>query len=276
MGGGEKVNKLIRKLNDPEIDKKKINSSDHFELVYLRHRYFRASVNPEPEELAKFEEMICNISDKIYLRNIALFKTLGFEMEDLRNIGRVHTVSFLSMSGLARNPDKMEEFIIRHKKLKGEASEPDEMDLFRKDAYNLARFLNQRLQEVAKFSKNKNTNVRGSKSEKCFYLGDSQRNPEDLELYYSPEVYGYAKISEVEFKKIQKDNDEKGNLDFLTKGGQRVRAVYIQGSFLKYKDIDGTDMDPRNTTFYRSPEENLMLKEAYAEMDNKSIYKKRS
>jgi len=267
---------LLRKLNDPEIDKKKINSSDHFELVYIRHRYFRASTNPDPKRLAKFEEMICNISNKIYLRNISIFKTLGFEMEDLRNIGRVNTVSFISMSGLYENPKLMAKFRILHKKKKGQDSEPKERDIFLKECYNLSRFLNQRLQEVAKFAKNKNTNVRGSESEKCFYIGDVHKNPEDLKLYYSPEVYGYEKITEVEFKRLCKENGEKNNSDFITKDGKRVRGVYVQGSFLKYKDIDGTDMDPRGTTFYRSPEENLMLKEAYAEMENKSIYKKRS
>jgi len=270
------MGELLRKLDDPEIDKKRINSSDHFELVYLRHRYFRASTNPSPQRLAQFEELICNISNKVYIRNIALFKTIGFEMEDLRNIGRVHAVSFISMSGLRENPDLMAEFRVLHKKKKGQNSEPKEKDILLKEYYNMSRFLNQRLQEVAKFSGNKNTNVRGSKSEKCFYLGNPKKNPDDLELYHSPDTYGYKKITEVEFKRLTKESGEKNSSDFLTKEGRRVRAVYIQGSFLKQRDVDGTTMDPRGTAFYRSPEDSLILKEAYAEMDNRSIYKKGS
>jgi len=268
------MSKLVRKLDNPETDDFRINSSDYFELVYLRHRYFRKSQNPSPGRLEQFEEMLCNIANKVYIRNIALFKTVGFEIEDMRNIARVHTVSFIHMSGLKENPELMENFTVQHKKKYGEESEPGKMDIFRKEAYNLARFLDQRLTEVARFSRNKSKNIRGTVSEKLFFVGDPLANPTDDELYYSPETYGYKKITEVDWKKITETNDEKGNRNFIDNGGKRVRAVYIQGSFLKYQDIEDTYMDPGSSSFYRTPEENLILKENYAEMDNKSLYKK--
>lgn len=265
--------KLIRELDDPSIDEIKISSSDHFELVYLRHRYFRKSTNPSPERLAQFEEMICKISDKIYLRNIEIFKTVGFEMDDLRNIARVHTVSFISMGGLAENPDLMKKFVLQHKKQYGMNSDPDEMDIFRKEAYNLARFLDQRIQEVAKFSKNKNQNIRGTKNHKRFFIGDGRNNPDDLDLFRNPELYGYEKITESKYKDLVSKNHGKGKSHFLTEDGQMVRAVYIKGSFLTEHDIEDTQMDSRRTTFYRSPEENLMMKELIFENQNKKLYK---
>lgn len=255
--------KLIRQLDNPELDQIKLNSSDHFELIYMRHRYFRKSTNPEPKRLAKFEKMICNISDKIYLRNIEVFKTVGFEMEDLRNVGRVNTVSFISMDGLCENPDKMEKFRKQHKKKYGENSEPKEKDVFLKECYNLSRFLNQRLQEVAKFCKNKNTNIRGTKSVKKFYIGDPRRNPTDRELYSYPEVYGYKKITESNFKKLVKENNAKGKLSFLNKQNQIVRVVYIKGSFLTKKDIEETDVDPRKCLYNANPEDILIGIEDY-------------
>ena len=105
------MSSFLRKLDDPSIDEKKINSIDYFELVYLRHRYFRKSANPDPRRLAEFEEMICNISDNIYYRNVIIFKNVGFESDDLRNIGRVNTGSFVHMSGLKENPNLMRAFI---------------------------------------------------------------------------------------------------------------------------------------------------------------------
>lgn len=268
------MTELLRKLDDPTIDEQKLKSSDFFELVYLRHRYFRKSTNPDPKRLASFEEMICNISDKIYLRNIEIFKTVGFEMDDMRNIGRVHTVSFFSMSGLKENPEKMEKFIARHKKVKGEKSMPTERDIFLKECYDLSRFLNQRLQEVAKFAKTKNASIRGTRSFKRFYVGDPSKSPEDLDLFHDPAVYGYKKITQAQFKKEVKENNAKGKLQFLNKEKQMVRAVYIKGSYLTHEDIDDTELDPRNTSFYRNPEDNLVLKEALYEMENKSLYKK--
>lgn len=266
-------NKLIRELDDPKLDEIKISSSDHFELVYLRHRYFRKSVNPAPERLAQFEEMICKISDKIYLRNIEIFKTVGFEMDDLRNIARVHTVSFISMGGLAENPELMEKFRMQHKKKYGMDSEPDKMDIFRKEAYNLAKFLNQRVQETARFSKNKNQNIRGTKNHKRFFIGDGKNNPDDLDLFREPETFGYKKITEAKYKELVKKNHGKGKTHFLTEDGQMVRAVYIKGSFLTEVDIEDSYMDSRRNSFYRSPEENLMVKEFIFENENKKLYK---
>lgn len=255
---GKTMTKLLRQLDDPELDEIKLNTGDHFELVYMRHRYFRKSTNPDPKRLAKFEEMICNISDKIYLRNIEAFKTVGFEMDDLRNIGRINTVSFISMSGLPENPDKMEKFVEQHKRKYGEDSTPNNKDIFLKECYTLAKFLNQRLQEVAKICKNKNTNIRGTKSIKKFYIGDPRSNPTDLELYNNPKTYGYKKITQAKYKKLVKENDAKGKTKFLTSDNQVVRAVYIKGSFLTEKDIKGTDMDPRNALYYSNPEEAMI------------------
>jgi len=256
---------LIRKLDDPELDNIKISSKEHFELVYLRHKYFRKSTNPTKERLAEFEEMICNISDKIYIRNFQIFKTLGMEMDDLRNVGRIHTVSFISMSGIKENPDLFEELRIQHKAKYGNDSEPGDRDVFLKEHYNLSRFLNQRLQEVARFSKNKNENIRGSRNYRRFYIGDPTQNPEDIDLVRGHKDFGYEKITESQYKQIAKENKCKGQIKFSNKDGQTVRAVYIQGSFLTSQDIDESNIDPRRTSFYRSPEESLMLKEAIFE-----------
>lgn len=266
--------KLIRELNDSSIDDIKISSSDHFELVYLRHRYFRRSTNPTAERLAQFEEMIRNISDKIYLRNIEIFKTVGFEMDDLRNIARVHTVSFISMGGLAENPDLMEKFIIQHKKKHGQNSEPDKMDIFRMEAYNLAKFLNQRIQETARFSKTKNENIRGTKNHRRFFVGDAKNNPEDLDLFREPELYGYRKITESQYKDFVNKNNSKDKSYFLNENNEMVRVVYIKGSFLTDEDIEDTEIDPRKNSFYRSPEDNLMIKEFVFKNQNKNLYKK--
>lgn len=265
--------KLIRELDDSSIDDIKISSSDHFELVYLRHRYFRRSTNPTAERLAQFEEMIRNISDKIYLRNIEVFKTVGFEMDDLRNIARVHTVSFISMGGLAENPDLMKKFRVQHKKKYGQDSEPDKMDIFRKEAYNLAKFLNQRVQETARFSKTKNENIRGTKNHRRFFVGDAKNNPEDLDLFREPDLYGYRKITEAEYKDFVKNNSSNEKSRFLTKNGEMVRAVYIKGSFLTEGDVEDTEIDPRRNSFYRNPEESLMMKEFVFEKNKKSLYK---
>lgn len=256
------MSELIRKLDDLELDKSlKLNIKDNFELVYIRHRYFRKSTNPEPQRLAQFEEMIRNISNKIYARNINIFKTVGLEMDDLINIGRVHTVSFISMCGLKENSHLMKEFIIQHKKLKGKNSTPTERDIFLKECYNLGKFLNQRLQEVATFSDRKNSNIRGTKSEKVFFVGDSSQNPSDEELLLDCKKHGYKKIAKSDFKKMAKENGVTGQKMFKNKENQVVRAVYLRGSFLKKEDVEESYIDPSNSIYNQNPEDVLIIQE---------------
>jgi hypothetical protein len=255
------MTKLLRKLDDPEIDDIKISSKEHFELVYMRHMYFRKSTNPEPGRLEKFEEMLQNIANKIYMRNIQVFKTVGFEMEDLHQIARVHTVSFISMGGLYENPEKMEKFRQRHKKLKGEDSEPTEYEIFKKECYDLARFLNQRIQETAKFCKIKNTNIRGTKNQKKFYIGDPTKNPSDIQLFENAKYYGFKKITEKRYKELVKENKVKNKQAFLTNDNQMVRAVYIKGSFLTEQDLENTDIDSKTNQYYQDPLEAMLQNE---------------
>ena len=257
---------FLRKLEDPVVDsKKKINSNDYFELVYLRHRYFRKSANPSPERLQEFEEMICNIADKIYYRNIMIFKVIGFESEDLKSIGRINTISFISMGGLKENPPLMEKFLIDHKNKYGKDSEPSRKDVFRRECYNLAKYLNQRLQEIAKFCEVKSANIIGDKLKKNFYLGDSGKTPTDDSLLVTAESFGYKKITEVEYKKLIKENSPKDKLNFITSDGMAVRAVHKRPDYSILKDFyedsqyNECNLSPEDILIER---ENLIIKQS--------------
>lgn len=240
----------------------KSSYKDSFELLYIRHNYFRKSENPDPRRLASFEEMICNISDRIYIKNIGTFKTTGIEMEDLRNISRVHTVSFLSMCGLKENPERMQAFIKQHKDRYGECSVPTEKDVFLKECYNLARFLDQRVQEVAKFCKAKNNNIRGTQSRTFYYASESEvKKPSNQQLVQNPELYGFFKINKTEYLEIVKVCKPKDKNLFMDNKGRTIRVAHMKGGFLTEEDVEDSPMDLSNNSFYRSPEDNLIIKE---------------
>lgn len=255
---------FLRKLDDPLLDKKKkLNSNDYFELVYLRHRYFRKSADPSPERLQEFEEMICNIADKIYYRNIMIFKIVGFEHDDLRNIGRVNTISFISMGGLKENPSLMEKFISDHKDRFGKDSDPSKKDIFLRECYNLSKYLNQRLQEIAKFCEVKSANIIGDKTRKNFFIGEPGKTPSDEDLLLSPEFFGYKKITEVEYKKMVKENSPGDKLNFSTSKGMVVRAVHKRPDYLAAEDFynensgNESNLNPEEILIER---ENLIIK----------------
>lgn len=253
---------FLRKLDDPEVEnKKKINSNDYFELVYIRHRYFRKSTNPEPERLREFEEMICNISDKIYYRNINIFKIVGFDGDDLKNIGRINTVSFISMSGLKENPSLMEKFIIDHKNKYGEESTPTKRDIFLRECYNLAKYLNQRLQEIAKFCEIKSANIIGDKAKKIYFIGKQDSNPSDDSLLMFPEAFGFKKIKINKFKQMFKDLKPLTKTSFLTPEGQIVRVVYKKPNYSAIEDFYTSNSENESNL---SAEELMIQKEELA------------
>lgn len=262
------MNKLKRQLKDSKIDNHKINISDYFELAYLRHRYFRKSQNPSTERIQQFEEMVCNVSDYFFSKNFRDFKMVGFEKEDIRNISRVHVISFISISGLKENKDLMNKFIKRHKSIYGEDSLPGDKDIFLKECYDLYIFLKQRMSELSRIVKSKNNNIRGTSDTHHFFLGDSHIIPENDELVHNPEKYGFQRITKKYFNTLKEECKNDKNLQvsnsakkFLTKEGKVAIMIVEKSKELTHEDIQGTDMDPRRGYFYRTPEENIIFEE---------------
>jgi len=248
------MSKYLRKLKDIKSDTERINSKDNFELVYIRHRYFRNSKNPSDSRMLRFQEMAHNIARKQYYMNVRMFKGVGMEVNDLKSIAMVHVVSFISMSGLHENPKLMVKFLSDHKKLKGKTSVPNDKDIFLREAYNLSRFLKQRFFEMVKVCRSKNYNVRGSVSYKGFFkeTEHADKDVSDLQLKQQYNFYGYVKITETEFKRLKKEDI---NI--------KTRSVMLEGDYLTEEDIKGSYLDPRFNSFNMNPEDRLIISESY-------------
>lgn len=265
-------NKYERKVIHEGLEESdRITYEYFFELIYMRHHYFKKSKNPEPERLMEFEEMICNMSSKFFFKYQNFFNQMGFEFEDIKNISRVHAVSFISLSGLKENPEKMKDFIKMHKKKYGKNSMPNSKDIFKKECYNLSCFLKQRYQELIRFSKSKIKNIRGTVDVKKFFIGDPKKNPTDLELIEDCERHGYKKITKERYEKILKETQPVNKKSFLDKNKKCVRAAYVYGKNLSYEDIKYTKLDPRNNSYYGNPEDTLIDMEEKEEKLTKAL-----
>jgi hypothetical protein len=66
-----------------------------FELAYLRHTLFRRSPNKTEAELAPYMSIVKSASKRAFFRWNSIFVGMGFEPDDLVNVGRVYTISFL-------------------------------------------------------------------------------------------------------------------------------------------------------------------------------------
>jgi hypothetical protein len=74
----------------------KVNHRDNFEDVYLRHAQLRRSPNPPNEKLKQALPLIKKTANNIYYKNKQVLSHMGFDREDLINIGLVHAISFLA------------------------------------------------------------------------------------------------------------------------------------------------------------------------------------
>lgn len=66
-----------------------------FELAYLRHTIFRRSPNKTEAELAPYMQTVKSASRRAHFRWNSIFTAMGFDVDDLVNVGRVYTTSFL-------------------------------------------------------------------------------------------------------------------------------------------------------------------------------------
>lgn len=73
----------------------RVNYSDNYEDVYLRHSIFRRSPNRTEDELAPYMKTIKLCARRAMFRWKNVFVGMGHAEEDLVNVGMVYTVSFL-------------------------------------------------------------------------------------------------------------------------------------------------------------------------------------
>lgn len=108
----------------PEGAVGRANISDDFDLILMRHRTFRRTPNPDPQEFKRFQPIARKVAKSIYYKFKPVFAAFGYDEEDVEQVGLIHLTNFLHAykSGVSESHDK-----------------------------NLCiRFLRQRLQEAAK------------------------------------------------------------------------------------------------------------------------------
>ncbi len=108
----------------PEGEASRANISDDLDLILMRHRTFRRTPNPDPQEFKKFQPVAKKVARSIYFKFKPVFSSFGYDEEDVASLGLIHLTNFLHA-------------------YKSGASESHDKSL-------CIRFLKQRLQEVAK------------------------------------------------------------------------------------------------------------------------------
>jgi len=152
-----------------DLNGERASIKDSFELVYLRHRYLKASPNPDPSRFKALEGIAINVARTVHRKFKDAFSVVGFELEDVQNIARCHLVSYLGLFSSTSTKQKWERFMERHKEAYGSESSPSDTDLLKQDTAKLSVFIRQRIEECAMFCNQKAVNIQGiRKKEYCF------------------------------------------------------------------------------------------------------------
>ena len=257
----------------PAAPEGKVNTSDDFELCFLRHQYLRrAKYNPSKEEMQPYIRIVENISKNTYFVYINLFKTVGMADDDIVSVGMVHLVSFLGLYHLDRLPEKKRELTIKY--LIDKDREPTEADYLQKNKANFTMFLKQRMEDLVRVCRQKLRNIKGTNVEEYLVFCGAQKPPKyHMRLLKDHELYGYKKIEFSVFRNVRKKANVDCDATMFSLDGLWYVAFPIEQKGLEIEDLIGSLANPFENEHNKAPDELLIGKEA---KDFSKIFKKRS
>ncbi len=179
----------------------KVTYQDHLELRYLRWDYLVKVANPNEAFLQSKDRIVRYTARRAYYKYLHEFSFMNMELEDVENIARVYTVSYLGLYSLDKNYDKKKKF--KESFMQKENRHANKEDIEKKDNYSLISFLEQRLLECAHVLRQYCKGEAGFTYYSVFYRVDGDTWPTDDELIHSPKKYGWERLPWVEFTKIR-------------------------------------------------------------------------
>lgn len=236
----------------------KANVKEEFELCYLRHLYVKKSkYNPSEEEMAPYTDIIKAQAQRIRRENWFILKEMGFELSDLTSIGQTHLISFLNLFSIEQNEEKFERFKDNHEIQYNK--KPGDEDILDKNKADFTCFLKQRYQELIRLCRKKYKNVYGADIDSSFYKGKVL--PERLSMLEEDSLaLGFSKLDPVSFAAIR--NKAKTTEQVFEFEGFFYVEIKNKKLKLNSEDFVMNDLDPRELSHHRNPEEILLDVEA--------------
>ena len=245
----------------PDSPKNRVTTDEDWELCYLRHGYIRkVGFNPTPLQMEPYEKIIQSVSKSTYFTYRGLMFSVGFELDDIMNIGRTHLISFLGLFSLESQPKKYQDFVNSYERIKGKP--PSRKSILDKNKANLTMFLKQRMEEIVRISRQKARNIKGFYQEEYMAFKGPNKVPsisrrEFLENYSK---YGFKKIDLNNFR-AAKNKVKYCNPWIFTFEGQYYIALQTEFRLLSLEDFIGAEINPHDNLHYMGPDQMLSNKE---------------
>jgi hypothetical protein len=259
------------KIERPQAENRHIKSKDDFELCYIRHRYFRrVDYNPTEQEMAPYMAIVQKQAKNTYYTYTYLFRMVGFDLEDVLNIARVHLVSFIGLYSLSKHPEKYDKFLAYF--LRTNKKEATESDILDKNKQNLTMFLKQRMEDVVRVCRQKARNIRGTPTDEAYVFYGATKPPTPTKvLLDGHKKLGFRRLDLRVFKSIKKKLEKPLNNQFepFKWAGYWYVAVKLENRMLSLEDFTSAGYSPYDTIHCKDPEQLLTEKVAATEFENK-------
>jgi hypothetical protein len=172
--------------------KTKITKKRDFSLRMMRWRYFIKAGNPTEKDLENYNSVIKAILFVYFSRYSTQFKKVGYDIDDVLSLLKIHTISFVGAFALENSKEKMESFRKRFLKINGRF--PDESDILKKNQSDCYYFLKQRISEnasvAALYGKKMHSNSESMSEEERYSLSqDPQKTPEEIVILIEEEAF---------------------------------------------------------------------------------------
>lgn len=245
----------MKEVVRPKAGERKIHSKNEFELCYLRHQYLRRSTaNPTAEEIRPYNVIIRHLARNTYTVYTNLFRTVGFDLDDIINIGQVHLVSYLGLFSLEKTAKKYDEFVRVIERVHNRI--PTDREFLEKNKANFTLFLKQRMQELVRISRQKAKNIKGYPTEEFSVYCGAKRPPRILRnLLEHSQDYGYRKLDMAVFKSIRKRAKVPYDSKAFRFSGIWYVCVPISRGTMTMDDFTGADLDPYDNAHNHNPEQ---------------------
>lgn len=211
---------------------KKVKYVDEFELTIMRWRYLLQTENPSEERLKELEPYVQWVSKRVYRNFSSAFIAIGYDIDDVKNVCRVHLVSYLGKFSIEDQTGPRNKFL-------EENSEATSEVINKKNMSNLYKFLSQRLIEAAKICACKVQSINGTPNQKNIYIGPSHIEPNS-----SADAY-FTKMTDSEYRKTPK-TPTKNKRVFETEDGRIIKIFNKASVKLNKSDyLDLFNVEPR-------------------------------
>jgi hypothetical protein len=197
-----------------------------------------------------------------------LFVLVGFDIDDLINIAKIHLVSFLGLYKLDKVPHKLVDFLEVH--WKKHIRDATESDIDNKDRANMTMFMKQRMEDVVRVCRQKARNIKGMPVEEYYVFVGPKRQPKELRLLLeNHEKYHFKKLDIASYKTIKRRLKIRNNDEPFKFAGSWHVAVPLDHRNLTLLDFAGAGYDPYDSIHNKNPEEIFFEKFREKEFEEK-------